>query len=64
MTFDYLQFKPTNPIEENPGMDELEVLTLTDVAQMLHCSKAHVCNCINGKVVFLPCRPSRLDGAS
>jgi Helix-turn-helix domain len=31
-------------------MDESEILTLVDVARFLHCSKAHVCNCINGKV--------------
>jgi hypothetical protein len=31
-------------------MDESEILTLMDVARVLHCSKAHVCNCINGKV--------------
>ncbi len=27
-----------------------EVLTLADVALILRCSKAHVCNVINGKV--------------
>ena len=27
-----------------------EILTITEVAIMLRCSKAHVCNVINGKV--------------
>jgi hypothetical protein len=27
-----------------------EILTVTDVAGFLHCSKVHVCNAINGKV--------------
>jgi len=27
-----------------------EILTITEVAVMLRCSKAHVCNVINGKV--------------
>ena len=27
-----------------------EVLTINEVAQILRCSKAHVCNAINGKV--------------
>lgn len=31
-----------------------EVLTLADVAAILRCSKAHVCNVINGKVPGTP----------
>ena len=32
-------------------MDDLnEVLTVADVARVLHCSKAHVCKIINGQV--------------
>jgi excisionase family DNA binding protein len=31
-------------------MDLPEVLTVTEVALRLRCSKAHVCNAINGKV--------------
>ncbi len=27
-----------------------DILTVCDVASSLHCSKAHVCNAINGKV--------------
>lgn len=30
------------------------VLTIRDVAEILHCSKAHVSNVINGKVRGLP----------
>ena len=29
---------------------EQEILTVADVARLLHCSKAHVCNAISGKV--------------
>ena len=31
-------------------MEEHEILTVTDVARSLHCSKAHVCNAIRGRV--------------
>jgi excisionase family DNA binding protein len=31
-------------------MNPPEVLTVTEVALQLRCSKAHVCNAINGKV--------------
>jgi len=30
--------------------DKYDLLTLADVAKILHCSKAHVCNAINGRV--------------
>ena len=33
------------PLEELP-----EVLTLREVAQVLRCSKAHVCNIVNGQI--------------
>jgi len=29
---------------------ETEILTVKEVAELLRCSKAHVCNAINGKV--------------
>jgi len=32
-------------------MDSNQVLTVAEVAEELRCSKAHVCNIINGKVV-------------
>ena len=31
-----------------------EILTVREVAEVLRCSKAHVCNVINGKVQGLP----------
>ena len=34
-----------------------EVLTLAEVADLLRCSKAHMCNVINGKVPCLPPLP-------
>lgn len=34
-----------------------EVLTLGDIARILRCSKAHVCNVINGKVPGVPRLP-------
>jgi len=34
--------------------DRSEVLTVREVAEVLRCSKAHVCNVINGKVQGLP----------
>jgi excisionase family DNA binding protein len=27
-----------------------ELLTMTDVARILHCSKAHVCNAVHGRL--------------
>lgn len=33
-----------------PSSDLPEILTLTEVALRLRCSKAHVCHAINGKV--------------
>jgi hypothetical protein len=34
-----------------------EVLTLAEVAALLRCSKAHLCNVLNGKVSGLPQLP-------
>jgi MarR-like DNA-binding transcriptional regulator SgrR of sgrS sRNA len=34
--------------------DKSQVLTINDVATILHCSKAHVSNVLNGKVRGLP----------
>ncbi len=39
------------------GETQSEVLTLADVALILRCSKAHVCNVINGKVPDTPRLP-------
>jgi len=35
-----------------------EILTITEVAQVLRCSKAHVCNVVNGKVRNTPRLPA------
>lgn len=35
-----------------------EILTVPEVAQLLRCSKAHVCNLINGKVKNAPRLPA------
>jgi hypothetical protein len=39
-----------------------EVLTVADVARVLHCSKAHVCKIINGQVKGTAPIPSILFG--
>jgi hypothetical protein len=38
--------------------DKFDLLTLSDVAALLHCSKAHVCKAVNGRVTGcapIPC---------
>jgi excisionase family DNA binding protein len=30
--------------------DKFDLLTLSDAAELLHCSKAHVCKAVNGRV--------------
>jgi excisionase family DNA binding protein len=30
--------------------DKFDLLTLADAAELLHCSKAHVCKAVNGRV--------------
>lgn len=35
--------------------NQFDLLTMSEVAQLLHCSKAHVCNAVNGKL--RGCRP-------
>jgi hypothetical protein len=32
------------------GLDDFGLLTLADVAELLHCSKAHICNIVAGRV--------------
>jgi len=42
----------------NPHTErEPDVLTLTELARVLRCSKAHVCNVIGGRVLSLPPLP-------
>jgi excisionase family DNA binding protein len=35
--------------------DQFDLLTMAEVAKLLHCSKAHVCNAVAGKL--RGCRP-------
>lgn len=37
---------------------DFDLLTLDDVAKLLHCSKAHVCNAVAGRVRGCPAIPS------
>ena len=52
---------PVNPnVESGDGAQhppKKQILTLAEVAEILRCSKAHVCNVINRKVSDLPPMP-------
>ncbi len=39
-------------------MEGTDLLTLADVAKLLHCSKAHVCNAVAGRVRGCPPIPA------
>jgi hypothetical protein len=40
------------------GINDFDLLTLADVALLLHCSKAHVCKAVAGRVRGCPPIPS------
>jgi len=40
------------------GLNDFDLLTLADVALLLHCSKAHVCKAVAGRVRGCPPIPS------
>ena len=40
------------------GLEDFGLLTLADVAALLHCSKAHICNIVAGRVHGCPPIPS------
>jgi excisionase family DNA binding protein len=40
------------------GLNDFDLLTLTEVAALLHCSKAHISNVIAGKVADCPRIPA------
>jgi len=40
------------------AIDGFDLLTMREVAKLLHCSKAHVCNAIAGKVRGCPPIPA------
>jgi hypothetical protein len=44
------------------GLSDFDLLTLADVAKLLHCSKAHVCKAVAGRVHGLSRRRSRVIG--
>ncbi len=40
------------------GLSDFDLLTLADVAKLLHCSKAHVCKAVAGRVRGCPPIPA------
>ena len=40
------------------GLSEFDLLTLAEVAELLHCSKAHVCKAVAGRVPGCPAIPA------
>jgi len=36
------------------GLSDFDLLSLAEVAELLHCSKAHVCNAVAGRVPGCP----------
>jgi len=40
------------------GLSDFDLLTLADVAALLHCSKAHVCKAVAGRVRGCPPIPA------
>ena len=39
-------------------LEDFDLLTLADVAELLHCSKAHVCKAVAGQVRGCPAIPA------
>jgi hypothetical protein len=40
------------------ALRDLDLLTLSDVAELLHCSKAHICKAVSGRVRGCPPIPT------
>lgn len=40
------------------GLDDFDLLTLSEVADLLHCSKAHVSNAVSGRLPGCPPIPA------
>ncbi|PYT24348.1 MAG: hypothetical protein DMG57_29115 [Acidobacteria bacterium] len=40
------------------GLSDFDLLSLAEVAELLHCSKAHVCNAVAGRVPGCPPIPA------
>ena len=48
---------PVSEVPTHRADKSSELLTLAEVALILRCSKAHLCNVLNGKVASLPSLP-------
>ena len=44
------------------GLNDFDLLTLADVAKLLHCSKAHICKAVAGRVRGCPPIPAFPSG--
>ena len=40
------------------GLNDFDLLTLSEVAKLLHCSKAHICKAVAGRVPGCPPIPA------
>jgi len=40
------------------GLSDFDLLSLAEVAELLHCSKAHVCKAVGGRVPGCPAIPA------
>ena len=40
------------------GLSDFDLLTLSEVAELLHCSKTHVCRAVAGRVAGCPAIPA------
>jgi hypothetical protein len=47
-----------NPIAAADPLQDFDLLTMSDVAQLLRCSKAHACNAVAGRVPGCAAIPS------
>ena len=42
----------------SPLLETFDLLTLADAAELLHCSKAHVCKAVSGRIQGCPPIPA------
>jgi hypothetical protein len=42
----------------NGNLGDFDLLTLAEVAKLLHCSKAHICNAVAGRLPGCPAIPA------
>lgn len=50
--------EPPHPVRARPNVNDFDLLTLADAAQLLRCSKAHVANAVAGRVAGCPAIPA------